>query len=448
MAVDSKHVGYDEALARWRLTRSIVDNNAKSFIRTVDANDPVRSQQYKDDAILTNFTRLTKIGLTGLVFRKPATVDLPEELEYLRADATGYGFGLEQLSQQVVGEILTSGRYGLLVDYPKIDESQNEEYARIRPYTAESIINWRYKQMGSKYVLSLVVLMETVELSIDGFEHEEVTQYRVLKLSDDGIYHQVVFDEDYQVIEAATPTDYQGNPLNEIPFIFVGSENNDAHIDSIPLYDLAIVNLGHYRNSADLEETAFISGQAVPVIVTGESGEQEFRSANPGGIKIGSRSGIVLGSGGSFQFAQVNPNILPRELMKDKEVQAVAIGARLISPPGGRETAEAARIRFGSQNSALYVITKNVNLAFGKCLYWLSLFMMPQIAESVFELNDQFYEETADPNLITANIMAFDRGLIKAAEVRDNMRDAGIRLDDDNEVAPVDPLQGVDDDAA
>lgn len=442
MPVNSTHPEYNYICQRWNLVRSIVNNDAQKWIRTVDPADLKRSAQYKQDAILTNFTRLTKIGLTGLVFRKPAKIEVPIQLDYLIDDATGYNFGLEQLAQQDVGEILVTGRTGILLDCP--NDEDKDRLVRFKSYVGESIVNWKYREVGSEYRLSLIVLKEcNDDLGDDGFEWVQKIQYRVLMLDQDNVYHQVIYNEDGELLSGVTPLDYNGNVFNSIPFVFIGSENNDAGIDSIPLYDLAIVNLGHYRNSADVEETSYISGQAVPVIQLGETNAEEFEASNPGGINIGSRRGVVLATGGDFKFAQVQPNLLPRELMKDKEAQAASIGARLIAPPGGRETAEAARIRFGSQNSALYTITKNISLAYEQCLWWAAIFMMEAPVESVFELNDQFYEEDADPNLIAQEMMLFDRQIMSADEIRMNLGKSGIMLGD---VAPdpIDPLLNVD----
>jgi hypothetical protein len=131
--------------------------------------------------------------------------------------------------------------------------------------------------------------------------------------------------------------------------------------------------------------------------------------------------------------------------MEAKKADAAAIGARLIAPPGGRETAEAARIRFGSQNSALYTITKNVNMAFDDCLGYAAEFMMEIPDDGEFELNDQFYEENADPNLIAQELMLFDRQLMSADEIRSNLNKSGIKLLD-NQVSPIDPMMGAEDD--
>lgn len=431
MSVSAIHPEYKKASSRWDLVQSVIDNDASHWIRTVDPNDKIRSDQYKKDAILTNFTRLTQEGLSGLVFRKPPKTELASQIAYLEEDATGMYFGLEQFTQKAVWEILAKGRFGVLVDMPQENkyEEGGEKLARLKGYNAESIINWNYEDYGNEYKLTLVVLKEDASyIGADGFEWVKSHQYRALRLIE-GVYIQEIYNEEEELVSQVMPTDYNGNPLSYIPFVFVGSENNDSCIDPIPLYDLAIVNLGHFRNSADVEETSFISGQAVPVVNVGEnSSAEEFAVANPGGIVIGSRKGVVL-SGGDFKFAQAQPNILPRELMKDKETQAAAIGARLIAPPGGRETAEGAKIRYGSQNSRLYIITKNVSMAMELALWYAAVYMMESPTVSKFELNDQFYEETVDPNLLTALWLGVDRGGVSVTEVRENMRRAGLMLE-------------------
>ncbi len=161
----------------------------------------------------------------------------------------------------------------------------------------------------------------------------------------------------------------------------------------------------------------------------GDGSLEEFKSIYPEGIRFGSRAGYYLGVNGGADLVQANPNQLADVAMKRKEEQALAIGARLIAPPGGRETAEAARIRFSSQNSALYILTKNVDLAINQCIYWVMSFMSLDDINFEFELNDQFYDETADPNLIAQQLMMLDRGIVAPDDVRDYARKTGVISD-------------------
>lgn len=438
MPVNSLHPEYNKARCRWDLIRSVVGNDAVQWIRTVDTADMKRSNQYKQDAILTNFTALTKVGLTGLVFRRNPRITMPESLNYLLEDATGENLSLLQLSQKTVGEGIEIGRYGLLVDYPQVNAPVSMQtsnilgnVARIKPYNAESIINWRSATYGSKVLLQLVVLQEHInEIDpLDGFSWVVRTQYRVLKLDENQTYIQCIYNEDGDQIAEFIPTKADGSVFNEIPFIFVGSENNDPYIDDSPLYDLAVLNIGHYRNSADYEESIFICGQPT-LFLKGDGSQEEFKSVYPKGIRFGSRAGYYLGLNGGADLVQANPNQLAAVAMKEKMEQAALIGARIIAPPGGRETAEAARIRFASQNSALYLITTNIGLAITQCLLWVQDFMSPVRAPCSFILNDQFYDAAADAALIMSQIMLLDKGVIAKNDIRDYARETGM-VDED-----------------
>jgi hypothetical protein len=424
MPVNTKHPEYTNAFPRWSLVRSIVNNDAKNYILDVDTKDKLRNQRYREDAVLTNFTSLTKTGLTGLVFRRPPEIKLPSKIKYLEDNVTGTGVNIWQFSQYLVGEVLQTGRMGLLVDYPKVEEGLSQAYveefgnaARIKPYSAESIINWKTKTIGNRCVLSLVVLCESVLVGEeDIFDQTHVEQYRVLILNSKNVYEQHTYDKDGNLIGFVVPRDSQGNPFNEIPFVFIGSENNDWVVDNQPLYDLAVLNLAHYKNSADLEESSFICGQPYIVVNPG-SDPASFNDVNPNGIQYGSRKGLVVGEGGSANLLQANPNQLADQLMKRKEEQAAAIGARVIAPAGGRETAEGARIRFGAQNSALYTLTSNISWGVQRALEFVCYFMDENPAGIEYELNNQFYEETADPNLIIAQMQLFDKKLIPGEEI-------------------------------
>ncbi len=452
MQVYTTHPDYDKNKRKWRLVRDIVNNDAMCHLRIVDPNDPVRSQQYKEDAVLTNFTRLTRDGLKGLVFRKATDIELPPELDYLTYDATGENLGLEALLCRTLSEVLETGRYGLMVDYPRsepnlssIDRENAGLYARIKPYKAENIINFKRRIIGSKYVLSLVVLVEYVDaVNSDPFCWTQSIQYRCLYLDENGVYTQVVYsqgqwDKEPKVVELPhQPTDYNGNVFREIPFVFIGSENNDPEFDSIPLFDLARINLGHYTNSADCEEASFVAGQPMLGINVGESDPIAFAEANPNGVKFGSRAGVTMANGGQLQLVQAAPNILPKELMIDKESQAISIGARFIPAPGtGRETAEGARIRLSSSNSSLYLITYNVSDGMSLACKWAALYQggNPELVN--IELNDEFYDEVADPNLVMAQIQLLDKGVIAMSDVREYGRRTGF-IDENRTDAQID----------
>ncbi len=427
MSVTTIHPEYRAVLDRWALIRAIVNNYAKEFLRTPDINDVVRSSQYKNDGLLTNFTNLTRVGLTGLVFRKAPKIQLPPELDYLMDNLTGTGINIYQFSQHSISELLQMGRHGLLVD--KSDGGKTY----IKPYVAENIINWKTVDIDGECVLSLVVLREWKQSDDNIFSQDTIRQYRVLFLDENGNYRQSVYsyyndyalNDGYQVTEEYLPLDANGKPFNRIQFVFAGSENNDWNIDPQPLYDLAQVNLAHYKCSCDQMEAVWLCGQPYLVMNVGDSSLEEFTAANPNGVVFGSRKGLVLSNGGNAQLLQANPNQMVGEVMKELLNQAAAIGARLIAPAGGRETAEAAKIRYGSQHSSLYTLTSNYSWAMVEALKMACASENANPDEVMLELNDEFYDEIADPQLVAQQIMLLDRGIISPEEIRDYGRRTG-----------------------
>jgi len=454
MAINSQHPDYKAHYQRWQMVRSVIDNDASKFIRAVDPSDRYRNEQYRAGAVLTNFTALTKEGLEGLVFRRDPKLELPKELEYLKLDATGDGRGIPQLAKQILGEVMITGRAGLLVDYPRNEggvsiRDTEDLKARIIMYKAENIINWEIKRINNKSVIQWIVLYEpTLEHpENDPFEWELVDKYRLLALDDEGFYYQALYDENLDIVDVVYPTDINGQGITEVPFCFVGAADNNEDIDKAPLYDIANVNVGHYRNSADFEEAVFVVGQPT-IFVSGSWGLEEFKEALPQGIKFGSRAGYFLGENGNAKLVQANPNQLAQEAMRSKEKQIAAIGARIISEPGGRETAEAARLRYSSQNSALHVLVENVDRALVKSLGYCVTYMGGDPNIILFELNRRFYDETADPNLIAQSILLYDRGLMSREEIRDDLKqknviDVNKTIEElDEELANTDPFAG------
>ena len=125
--------------------------------------------------------------------------------------------------------------------------------------------------------------------------------------------------------------------------------------------------------------------------------------------------------------------------MTKKELQLIKIGARIIQESSGNETAEAAKILFGGQNSKLAVIVSNVESAINKCLSWAAEFMGGD-GDSVFTLNREFYDKSLDAQQVMALISLSDRGDISQNDVRDALRRASWinkendEIDDENEL--------------
>lgn len=393
-------------------------SDCKHLLRNIAINEgdkeygAERQLAYEDGAVLYNFSRRTREGMVGGIFDKPPEIELPTQLEYLLKDADGNGIGIIQQSRDAVQENIEISRLGLLVDMPgtagmsRADQNKGLINPKILIYTAESIINWRMIRVGAINKLKWIVLLEEYEYESGGeFQVEIGKQYRLLELNDDGQYQQRIWRYDVSDVEVANAvgdTDYQngdiieikqnGKPLDHIPFFFIGGQNNDHTIDEPIMEPICELNVGHYRNSADNEESSFIVGQPTLFIAPGENiNADTWRELNPDGVKFGSRRGHNIGAGGNAFLIQADPNSIAKENMADKENQALKIGAQLISSTAN-VTAESARIQRGADNSILATAALNVSIAYKMAICECARFLGLSEDKIKFALNTDYFD--------------------------------------------------------
>lgn len=444
--VKSTHTDYDANLKRWQKVRNVLAANCKTYLRDVGASEPdpkiakKRQDEYADGAIFYNFTKRTLSGMVGAVMRKDPEIDLPAQLEYLKTNCDGSGIGLVQHAQDTLTELDSLGRGGLLVDAPQAKAATRAEQnaGRLNPrilfYTAENIIHWHYRKVGSTKVLDMVILREQYEYQVDGQEFwwECGELYRVLEIVE-GRYRQRVFAFGHDGEQLGHEEVIDIGERIDIPFTFIGSDNNDGTVDAPPLEALSDVNIGHYRNSADVEDSSYICSQPTLMLYPGENMDPNtFKELNPSGIRIGSRTGHNLGAGGAAELIQATESNLARSLMADKENQAVMIGAQLITPTI-QVTAEAARLQRGADTSIMATIAKNVSMAYEQAIAWCAEFVNAT-GEIVFELNTEFFMQQLTAQDRAAWIADINAGLLPARSYYAAMRAAGTTNWTDEEI--------------
>lgn len=397
----------------------------------------LRYESYQTRAVFYNVTARTLNGLVGQIYANAPEVELPGVLKNLEKDANGKGVGIVQSSKAAVDFAFRHGRLGLYIDYPKLEKpatrkqlDDGEVKPSISVYASANIINWRPMRRLGKWVYSLIVLKENYEVeSDDGFEVKTETQYRVLRLVND-IYIVEIWRKDTGIWDKtiSVPVGADGQPFNEIPFTFVGAVNNDPAPDQPPLYSLAELNIAHYRNSADHEESCFIVGQ--PLIVTTGLTEEWLDKVLGGKIRAGSRGGLPLGVGADAKVLQVAPNVMPMEAMLHKEKQMVAIGAKLVEDREVQQTATEATINNAAETSILATIANNVSAGYQFALEWAAKFVGVTGAPK-FQLNTEFAITKLSPQERTALIAEWQAGAISWTELREKLHGGGIATQDD-----------------
>lgn len=459
--VDFKRPEYEAELHRWvTVDDTDTGEDAVKAKKTeylpqpnADDNSPENNERYKaylKRTVYVNFVNRTTTGLTGEVFAKDPVIELPPTIDKYHDDIDGHGVTLEQQSKKAVKRNLKHARGGLFVDYSKVegeDITQSMiDQGLARPaivlYDAKQIINWRVEKIGGLNKLVLVVIKETqtVVSEEDEFEDEEKDVWRVLKL-EDSIYTQELYEESDDTSNGgsggfvaipdslAMPTDMKGQTFDTIPFQFFGTENNDSEIDKTILYDIATVNLGHYRNSSSYEQSVFDNGVMTIGINIGEMTPDQFKAANGNKIRLGST--IVYGNGGGLDPVQAEANTIANEAMLRKEEQMVALGARIMQGDASNKTATATDIDNKSQTSMLSSIAQNISQSYQQALYWMEMFSNKNygtIDDITFELSDDYSSLVFDPAKAQAYASLIMSETITQSEARDNLRETGMKL--------------------
>lgn len=450
---------------RWSIVRDVVsgDNALRTdiYLPTLNVSDTSvenigRNKAYRSRAVWYPATQFTLEGLVGLAFHRDPVTELPTELEYLLKDCDGLGVSLYQQSQAVLSNNLAVGRHGLFVDW-----SEALGHPVVKAYHAESIINWRYDIVDGKATLCMVVLEEEAEEEDGEWGIAVVKQWREITVNDAGNVQVRLWREDTgttktkqlvslgtvknaatgeeRVIEALELRS-RGAVLTEIPFAFIGANNNDASIDPSPLYGLAQLNLAHFRNSADYEDSVFFCGQVQPWIsglteqwrdfmqnpfVLDANGERRYTGQK---MYIGSRSPLLLPQGASFGMAQAQPNSLAKEAMEHKEAQMVAVGARMIEATKVNKTATGENNDREATTSVLSLCVSNVSEGYQKAIGFCARYldMKEQDFADAFKIQQDFVQLQANPQLMAELTKSWQSGLLAKNDVRDFFRRLGL----------------------
>jgi hypothetical protein len=423
-----------ERSVKYRKTRYLPQPNPDD----VSPANAARYEAYLTRAVFYNVTQRTLSGLVGEVFRRDPVAELPTGLDVVAEDADGAGLTLTQLAKKALRHTLAMGRAGVLADYPSVEteggiSKADVESGRIVPtitvYDALSIINWRTVKDAAKTVLTLVVLRELYDEDDDGFEVKQKTQYRVLRLTE-GVYTVQIYRDGKALQEPKAVTDAEGATFDTIPFSFIGAENNDSEVDNAPMYDLASLNIAHYRNSADYEESAYMVGQPTPVFAG--LTEEWVKNVLGDSVRLGSRGGVALPEGGSATLLQASPNTMPFEAMEHKERQMVALGAKLVESKQVQRTATEAGIDSASETSILSSTTRNVSAAIKFALEVCARFVGAGGAKIVYDLNTEFSISKLSAQEQAQVISAWQQEAITFSEMRNALRRDGVAtLDDD-----------------
>ena len=452
----------NEILPRWGRIRDCIDGHyaikagETTYLAMPDPSNQSEKnlenyRSYLNRAVFFNATGQTQDVLTNQIFYRAPVIEVPKDPSYqqLVINVDGTRTSIVQQARDVVRDTIGYGRAGLLTDYPFNPDGsaipiQKEQLGDIRPtitnYRPWQIRNWLTQQFGAIHVLTSLILEEEYMLPQEmPFAHISAKQYRVYELIG-GVVYGSIYRESVQSYEQTVNRvllrNRNGDPLRSIPFCWVGSDRNNEHMDKPPLYDLSVLNLGHFVNSADCELSSFRVGN--PQLVLTGLDEGWLNRNLEKSIKMGPDKALSLPVNADAKLIAGDPNMLPKDLMDQKEMQMQAMNAKFVEKRAVQRTATEADIDVSSENSLLGAISRNVSQAYKKALVehvgeFLGRDIKKLEEEIKFELNTDFTLGDITPAERQQLVLEVKEGIVSRSEARAILRKSGIVFMEDKE---------------
>ena len=436
MKPNTKHKDYEKHYPEWEVMEDVLEgeeevhDEGQKYLPRLTGQTDQEYSAYVMRAPFYNATARTVDGLVGMIFRKAPTITTPAGMEDIVNDMTLDNTGLDELAEQITRELVGIGRMGLLVEYPKVDTSSitlaQASQSNLRPYVtlyeAEQIINWRMERINNVMQPVMIALKEEICEYVDEFESDEIQQIRVLILRD-GVYMQEVYREvtngkdEWYLYETVVPM-MRGQNLTAIPFICMNARGVGMTPSKPPMYDLATLNLSHYRTTADLEHGAHFTGLPTAVVsgYTKESEADVFR--------IGSSTAWIFPDPSAnakyLEFTGQGLDTL-RNIKKDKEDNLAILGARMLAPEKKQsEAADTVRMRHAGDGAILSAITNAVSQGLNKALEIIAMWEGTQPA--IIQLNEDYLDKPLNAQELQALVQAWQQGAISSETLFYNLK--------------------------
>lgn len=328
---------------------------------------------------LTARAQRARVGMVGMVARKPATCVVPAGVEPLLRDVTLDGQSLDALAQALLEEELAYAWGAVAVSF---DAALARPY--LRRYGHACVTQWQLDTIGGRVLPRAVVLREQAT-EPGRFGGKLIEQYRLFEvapadgLSPDeyplgGYVVSTVWREvkgaDGQTAWMPTgepePFLRLGAPIGEIPVIPAACQWTPRKASMQELVDLI---LSHYRTSADYENVLHFAGAGNVLFGSGIAADVE--------VRVGGSSSVMTPSpDAKLGWVTMDPaGATPlKEAMADKRNEMAVALARLLLSDEKRvaETEASQRIAFSGDDATLSNSVVAVERQIDECLAWLT----------------------------------------------------------------------------
>jgi len=436
------------------------------YLPKMEGMTPPEYRAFLERAVFFNMVDRTIRGLMGTLFqRNPDLVGVPDSLDM--SNVSKENQPLMHFVKQVAREVMTMGRYGVLLDMDE-DGLKPPYFAG---YIAENITDWTVEEINGRWTVTEVILRELrlarpllnpISLTPAGRKMKRQTQtqtqvfsqdttvtraarrwiasYRVLRLEPDDpdnlsgprTYRQYYHTSDkgdaspegtpYAVY---TPLN-RGQPFRFIPFVFFGPLDNTPDIQKSPLLDIVDLQFSHYRSYAMLEHGRFYTAMPVyyaPVASGDERGSYTIGPSVVWEVEGNAKPGILEFTGNGLKSLE--------NALSDKEQQIEALGGRLVSSErvSTGQSNNMLKTKEANEQAMLLNMANVLDTGFTGLLRWWAQWqdVSPSDAANIdFQTNKDFLLQNIGAREFRAIQMMYEAGLIPIDVVYDYLRRAEV----------------------
>ena len=403
-----------------------IKRHGHRYLPMPDGMDEFQYDAYLDRAVFYNMVYRTVTGLTGAIFRRdPRVINSTPRLDAIKKSISKDGLSINIFTKVIAQEMLSIGRYGVLVDMtPDLDAAK---VPYLCGYTAENILDWGTRVINGRDELEYVLLreMETDRRlyvpegnGVVANKHygDLYINYRILRLVWDEDRGDYVYQQDFYSnpgIDADLTDEPKtftpailGVPFNRIPFKIFNATTNRPDCEKPPILDILTLNLSHYKSYAQLEHGRFYTANPI-YTVTGASEQDEYH-IGPSvvwEIQSGEKASILEYNGVGLKHLE--------SALVTKETQVASLGGRLLgdSKTAGQSDNQV-RIKDRNEQSLLLnvttVLNENMTYLLGICARWMN----ENPEELEFRVNQDFLLENMAAREFRAITMMYQAGIL------------------------------------
>ena len=427
----------------WKIIRDTfagereVKSARQEYLPLLGCMEPEDYEEYLNLATFYNMVGVTVSSLLGTMFRRNPVIDnFPTKLQSGLKSISKDKLSLLLFMKQAAQEVLSVGRYGVLLDMDR--GGVDDPY--FAGYIAENILDWKTEEVNGRICPTRIVLRE-LRLSDDELTHTKVfyTSYRVLTLEFNEelgrlVYMQRLhfrFNADAELNENDTVIEFmptmRGNPFDFIPFIFFGSFSNTPECNRPPMQDIARLNIAHYQNYASYESGLFYTGQPVYWATVNDGGEQTRE------YKLGPRMVWLLGANERAGLLEFNGQGLKflENAIQVKEQQISTLGARLMGTQGQAtsESDNQLKLKERNEQAMLLNISQALDEGFSMLLKWYAMWRDVRESEAdeiSVQINKDFLLDNIGARELRAVQSLYESGAIPIEVLYDHLRKAEV----------------------